>query len=185
VLERLNLKEGQYFVVSAHREENINSEKNFLNLVDSLNSIADKYELPIIVSTHPRTRKMIESKEIKFNSLISLMKPLGFNDYVKLQTKSKAVLSDSGTISEESSILGFKALNLREAHERPEAMEEASVMMVGLTEKRILQGLEILETQEKDILRRVADYSMPNVSDKVLRIILSYTDYVNRVVWGK
>ncbi|MDE4541336.1 UDP-N-acetylglucosamine 2-epimerase (non-hydrolyzing) [Thermoanaerobacterium sp. R66] len=185
VLERLNLEEGQYFVVSAHREENINSEKNFLNLVDSLNTIADVYKLPIIFSTHPRTRKMIESKEIEFNPLISLMKPLGFNDYVKLQINSKAVLSDSGTISEESSILGFKALNIREAHERPEAMEEASVMMVGLEKERILQGLEILETQQKDTLRRVADYSKPNVSEKVLRIILSYTDYVNRVVWGK
>lgn len=185
VLKRLNLKEGQYFVVSAHREENINSERNFSNLIDSLNTVAEKYELPIIVSTHPRTRKMIDSKEIKFNPLISLMKPLGFNDYVKLQTKAKAVLSDSGTISEESSILGFKALNIRQAHERPEAMEEASVMMVGLEKERILQGLEVLETQRKDTLRRVADYSMPNVSDKVLRIILSYTDYVNRVVWGK
>ncbi|MFL0247330.1 non-hydrolyzing UDP-N-acetylglucosamine 2-epimerase [Candidatus Clostridium stratigraminis] len=185
VLERLNLKEGQYFVVSAHREENINSEKNFLNLVDSLNTIADKYKLPIIVSTHPRTRKMIEARGIEFNPLISLMKPLGFNDYVKLQLKSKAVISDSGTISEESSILGFKALNIRQAHERPEAMEEASVMMVGLEKERIMQGLEILVTQNMDTLRRVADYSMPNVSDKVLRIILSYTDYVNRVVWGK
>ena len=185
IIEKLNLKEEQYFVVSAHREENINSEKNFLNLVDSLNTIADKYKVPIIVSTHPRTRKMIESKEIKFNPLISLMKPLGFNDYVKLQTKAKAVISDSGTISEESSILGFKALNIRQAHERPEAMEEASVMMVGLEKERILQGLEVLETQQKDTLRRVADYSMPNVSDKVLRVILSYTDYVNRVVWGK
>ncbi len=185
VLERLNLKEEQYFVVSAHREENISSEVNFLNLVESLNAIAEKYKLPIIVTTHPRTRKMIESKEIEFNPLISLMKPLGFNDYVKLQTKSKVVLSDSGTISEESSILGFKALNLREAHERPEAMEEAVVMMVGLKKERIMQGLEILETQKKDTLRKVADYSMPNVSDKVLRIILSYTDYVNRVVWGK
>jgi len=185
VLKRLNLKEGQYFVVSAHREENINSEVNFLNLVDSLNAIAEKYKLPIIVSTHPRTRNMINAKEIEFNPLISLMKPLGFNDYVKLQTKAKAVLSDSGTISEESSILDFKALNIRQAHERPEAMEEASVMMVGLKKERILQGLEILETQEKDTLRLVGDYSMPNVSDKVLRIILSYTDYVNRVVWGK
>ena len=184
-LQRLNLKEGQYFVVSAHREENINSEKNFLNFIDSLNTIAEKYKLPIIVSTHPRTRKMIDSKKIKFNPLISLMKPLGFNDYVKLQTKAKAVLSDSGTISEESSILGFKALNIRQAHERPEAMEEASVMMVGLEKERILQGLEVLETQRKDTLRKVSDYSMSNVSDKVLRIILSYTDYVNRVVWGK
>jgi len=185
VIDRLNLKAGQYFVVSAHREENISSEKNFLNLVDSLNTIADKYKLPIIVTTHPRTRKMIESKAIEFNPLISLMKPLGFNDYVKLQTEAKVVISDSGTISEEASTLGFKALNIRQAHERPEAMEEASVMMVGLEKERILQGIEILETQEKHTLRKVADYSMPNVSDKVLRIILSYTDYVNRVVWGK
>ncbi|GAB6168251.1 UDP-N-acetylglucosamine 2-epimerase (non-hydrolyzing) [Clostridium carnis] len=185
VLERLNLKEGQYFVVSAHREENISSEVNFLNLVDSLNAVAEKYNMPVIVSTHPRTRKMIDSMGIKFNSLISLMKPLGFNDYVKLQTKAKATLSDSGTISEESSILGFRALNIRQAHERPEAMEEASVMMVGLEKERILQGLEVLESQDIDTLRRVADYSMPNVSDKVLRIILSYTDYVNRVVWDK
>lgn len=185
VLQRLNLIEGQYFVVSAHREENINSEKNFLNLIASLNTIADKYNLPIIFSTHPRTRKMIELKEIKFNPLISLMKPLGFNDYVKLETKSKAVLSDSGTISEESSILKFKALNIRQAHERPEAMEEASVMMVGLEKERILQGLKVLDTQQKDTLRCVADYCMSNVSEKVLRIILSYTDYVNRVVWGK
>lgn len=181
VLERLNLKEGHYFVVSAHREENISSEVNFLNLVESLNAVAEKYNMPIIVSTHPRTRKMIDSKGIEFNSLISLMKPLGFNDYVKLQTKAKVVLSDSGTISEESSILGFRALNIRQAHERPEAMEEASVMMVGLEKKRILQGLEVLETQEVNTLRHVADYSMPNVSDKVLRIILSYTDYVNRL----
>lgn len=185
VLERLNLEEGQYFVVSAHREENINSEKNFNGLVNSLNAIAEKYEVPIIVSTHPRTRKMIEEKGIIFNENIQLMKPLGFNDYNHLQLHSKAVLSDSGTISEESSILGFRALNIREAHERPEAMEEASVMMVGLNEERIMQGLEVLETQEKDTLRLVGDYSMPNVSEKVLRIIISYTDYVNRVVWRK
>ena len=185
VLNKLNLEKNKYFVVSAHREENINSERNFLNLVESLNSIADKYNFLVIVSTHPRTRKMIEEKGIKFNPLINLLKPLGFNDYVKLQIESKTVLSDSGTISEESSILKFKALNLREAHERPEAMEEASVMMVGLKKERILQGLEILETQEKDTLREVYDYSMPNVSDKVLRIILSYTDYINRNVWRK
>lgn len=184
-LERLGLEEGKYFVVSAHREENISSEVNFLNLVDSLNAVAERYNIPIIVSTHPRTRKMIELKGIEFNPLISLMKPLGFNDYVKLQIKAKAVLSDSGTISEESSILGFRALNIRQAHERPEAMEEASVMMVGLEKERILQGLEVLETQYIDTLRKVADYSMPNVSEKVLRIILSYTDYVNTVVWGK
>ena len=183
VLNKLNLEKGKYFVVSAHREENINSEKNFMNLVESLNAIADKYNFPVIVSTHPRTRKMIEEKGVKFNTLVNLLKPLGFNDYVKLQIESKAVLSDSGTISEESSILKFRALNLREAHERPEAMEEASVMMVGLKKERILQGLEILETQEKDTLREVYDYSMPNVSDKVLRIILSYTDYINRNVW--
>ena len=185
VLNKLNLEKGKYFVVSAHREENINSETNFMNLVESLNAIADKYNFPVIISTHPRTRKMIEEKGIKFNPLVNLLKPLGFNDYVKLQIESKAVLSDSGTISEESSILKFRALNLREAHERPEAMEEASVMMLGLKKERILQGLEILETQEKDTLREVYDYSMPNVSDKVLRIILSYTDYINRNVWRK
>jgi len=185
ILERLGLEEGKYFVVSAHREENINSEKNFSDLVDSLNTVAEKYKLPLIVSTHPRTRKMIEDKGVEFNPLIRTLKPLGFIDYVKLQIKAKAVLSDSGTISEESSILGFRALNIRQAHERPEAMEEASVMMVGLKKERILQGLEVLETQEKDTLRLVSDYSMPNVSDKVLRIILSYTDYVNRVVWGE
>ncbi|HFU4234893.1 TPA: non-hydrolyzing UDP-N-acetylglucosamine 2-epimerase [Streptococcus suis] len=184
VLERLGLEAGEYFVVSAHREENINSEQNFMDLVDTLNTIAEKYQMPLIVSTHPRTRKMIEAKGIEFNPLVKTMKPLGFNDYVKLQKYAKAVLSDSGTISEESSILGFRALNIRQAHERPEAMEEASVMMVGLKKERILQGLEILETQEKDTLRLVEDYSMPNVSDKLLRIILSYTDYVNRVVWG-
>ena len=185
VLERLGLEEKKYFVVSAHREENISSEQNFMDLVDSLNTIAEKYQIPLIVSTHPRTRKMIEAKCIEFNPLVKTMKPLGFNDYVKLQKYAKAVLSDSGTISEESSILGFRALNIRQAHERPEAMEEASVMMVGLKKERILQGLEVLETQKKDTLRLVADYSMPNVSDKVLRIILSYSDYVNRVVWGK
>ena len=185
VLERLGLEEGKYFVISAHREENINSEINFLDLVDSLNAVAEKYKIPLILSTHPRTRKMIEEKGIEFSPFIKIMKPLGFNDYVKLQIKANAVLSDSGTISEESSILGFKALNIRQAHERPEAMEEASVMMVGLKKERILQGLEVLKTQEKDKLRLVRDYSMPNVSDKVLRIILSYTDYVNRTVWGK
>jgi UDP-N-acetylglucosamine 2-epimerase (non-hydrolysing) len=185
VLERLGLETEKYFVVSAHREENISSEQNFMDIVDSLNTITEKYQMPLIVSTHPRTRKMIEAKGIEFNPLVKTMKPLGFNDYVKLQKHAKAVLSDSGTISEESSILGFKALNIRQAHERPEAMEEASVMMVGLKKERILQGLEVLEAQKKDTLRLVGDYSMPNVSDKVLRIILSYTDYVNRVVWGK
>jgi len=183
VLNKLKLEEGKYFVVSAHREENINSETNFMNLVDSLNAVAEKYNMPVIVSTHPRTQNMINAKGIVFNSLVKTMKPLGFNDYVKLQIKAKTVLSDSGTISEESSILGFRALNIRQAHERPEAMEEASVMMVGLKRERILQGLEILETQAENNLRPVEDYSMPNVSEKVLRIILSYTDYINRVVW--
>mgnify|MGYP000928633060 CR=1 FL=1 len=185
ILERLGLEEGKYFVVSAHREENINSEQNFMCLVDSLNTIVDKYKMPLILSTHPRTRKMIEAKKIKFNPLVKIMKPLGFNDYVKLQKYAKTVLSDSGTISEEASILGFKALNIRQAHERPEAMEEASVMMVGLNKDRIIQGLNVLENQEKNTLRLVADYCIPNVSEKVLRIILSYTDYVNRVVWRK
>lgn len=185
IVERLKLEEDHYFVVSAHREENISSEQNFMDLCDSLNAIADKYGMPIIISTHPRTQKMIDAKGIKFNALIKTMKPLGFSDYVKLQMKSKAVLSDSGTISEESSILGFRALNIRQAHERPEAMEEASVMMVGLEKERILQGLEVLETQGKSSLRKVEDYSMPNVSGKVLRIILSYTDYINKKVWNK
>lgn len=184
ILERLELESGKYFVVSAHREENINSATNFLNLVASLNAIAEKYNMPIIVSTHPRTRNMINEKEIEFHPMIKTMAPLGFNDYIKLQTQAKAVISDSGTISEESSILGFKALNIRQAHERPEAMEEASVMLVGLKKERILQGLEILETQEKDTLSCVGDYSITNVSEKVLRIILSYTDYVKRVVFG-
>lgn len=185
ILERLELEEGKYFVVSAHREENINSESNFLDLVESINAVAEKYKMLVIVSTHPRTRNMLNAKKIDFNPLIRTMKPLGFNDYVKLQINAKAVLSDSGTISEESSILGFRALNIRQAHERPEAMEEASVMMVGLKKERIMQGLEILESQEKCTLRQAMDYRMPNVSDKVLRIILSYTDYVDRVVWGK
>lgn len=183
ILKKLNLKQNEYFLVSAHREENISSKENFHDLVDSLNSIAEAYQYPIIISTHPRTMKMIESEGIQFHELIQTMKPMGFNDYNKLQMNAKAVLSDSGTISEEASILGFKALNIRQAHERPEAMEEASVMMVGLKKNRILEGLEILETQENDALRQVIDYTMPNVSEKVLRIIVSYTDYVNRVVW--
>lgn len=185
VLARLGLQNNQYFVVSAHREENINSEANFQDLVASLGAVAEKYQLPVIVSTHPRTRKMIEQMNIQFHPLIQTLKPLGFNDYVKLQMHAKAVLSDSGTISEEASILGFKALNIRQAHERPEAMEEAAVMMVGLKKDRVIQGLEVLEVQQPGTLREVTDYCMPNVSDKVLRIILSYTDYVNRVVWGK
>lgn len=185
ILEKLNLKENEYFVVSAHREENIVSEENFKDLVDTLNAVAEKYNYPVIVSTHPRTRKMIEEKNIVFNENIHLMKPLGFNDYNKLQLTAKAVLSDSGTISEESSILNFKALNIRQAHERPEAIEEASVMMVGLKKERILQALAVLETQKNETLRHVTDYSMPNVAEKILRIILSYTDYINRVVWEK
>jgi len=187
ILTSLNLKKYNYFLVSAHREENINS-TNFIKLVDSLNIIAEKYNLPVIVSTHPRTRNMIEKTGVKFHKLINLMKPLGFHDYNHLQKYSKAVLSDSGTISEESSIMNFPALNIREAHERPEAMEEASVMMVGLNKERILQALTVLESQnngETRLLRPVNDYSMPNVSDKIVRIILSYTDYVNRVVWNK
>ena len=183
VLDRLELEENNYFLISAHREENINSDKNFMGLVSSLNTIAEAYSIPVIVSTHPRTRKKIEERGITFHPQVQLMKPLGFNDYNHLQIHSKAVLSDSGTISEESSILGFKALNIREAHERPEAMEEASVMMVGLNEERIMQGLMVLESQNKETLCHVEDYKTPNVSEKIVRIILSYTDYINRVVW--
>ena len=188
VLSRLNLEQYKYFVVSAHREENINDESNFTGLISSLNLIAEKYNFPIIVSTHPRTRKMIEGKRIRLHKNIQLLKPLGFNDYNSLQMSAKAVLSDSGTISEESSILNFPALNIRQAHERPEAMEEASVMMVGLNPERILQGLIELETQkrgESRTLRKVTDYSIPNVSDKVVRIIISYVDYIKRTVWGE
>ena len=188
ILERLSLEHNNYFVVSAHREENISSESNFKGLVTSLNLVAEKYDLPIIVSTHPRTRKMIDAKRIVLHKNIQLLKPLGFNDYNALQVHSKAVLSDSGTISEESSILNFPALNIRQAHERPEAMEEASVMMVGLNPERILQGLIKLDSQKRGTersFRKVADYSMPNVSDKVVRIIISYVDYIKRVVWSE
>lgn len=185
ILNQYQLKENSYFVVSAHREENISSEVNFYNLIESLNKVVETYDMPLFLSTHPRTRHKIEETGVKLDDRIILSKPLGFMDYVKLQKHAKTVLSDSGTISEESSILNFRALNLREAHERPEAMEEASVMMVGLHHERILQGLKVLETQDKDTLRLVSDYSMPNVSEKVLRIILSYTDYVNQKVWHK
>lgn len=183
VLKKMGVTKGKYFVVSAHREENIADERHFLNLVDCLNEIAAAYTLPIIVSTHPRTRKMIEKKGVKFNKLVKLMKPMGLTEYLALQLNAKAVLSDSGTISEESSILGFKALNLREAHERPEAMEEAAVMMVGQDKERILQALAHLDVAQP--CRKVYDYSMPDVSEKVVRIIVSYTDYIKRRVWGE
>jgi UDP-N-acetyl-L-fucosamine synthase len=188
VLTRLGLKVHEFFVVSAHREENIDSDKNFLNLVESLNAIAEAYQMPIIVSTHPRTQKRIDEMKVELNPLIQLLKPLGFKDYNKLQISSKSVLSDSGTINEESSILNFPALNIREAHERPEGMEEAVVIMTGLEKGRIMQSLAIVDNQPRSVqrlMRQVGDYSMPNVSDKVVRIIHSYTDYVNRVVWKK
>ena len=188
ILSKLKLKAHEFFVVSAHREENIDSDKSFSNLLESLNAIAEVYQMPIIFSTHPRTRKRIEEINIELNPMIQLLKPLGFKDYNKLQISAKAVLSDSGTINEEASIMNFPALNLREAHERPEGMEEAVVMMTGLEKERILQSLAIIDNQprgEQRLMRRVFDYSMPNVSEKVVRIIHSYTNYVNRVVWKK
>lgn len=188
VLSKLELEQGKFFVVSAHREENINSEKNFMGLIESLNAIAEQYKMPIIVSTHPRTRNMIDKMQVEVRPEVQFLKPLGFHDYNALQMRSYAVLSDSGTISEESSILNFRALNIRQAHERPEAMEEASVMMVGLSPERIMQGLTQVLRQKVGAernFREVGDYSMPNVSEKVVRIILSYTDYVKRTVWSE
>lgn len=188
ILDRLSLTSGSYFVVSVHREENVDSEKNIHSYVEALNIIANKYNLPVIVSTHPRTRKKIEALNLKFDNRINLIKPLGFSDYVCLQKEAKVVLSDSGTITEESSILNFPAVNIREAQERPEGFEEGAVMFTGMNIIRILQAIEILDTQPKGnnrLINKVQDYIAPNVSDKVLRIILSYIDYVNRVIWKK
>ena len=187
ILKELKLSAGKYFLVSCHREENINSPRNFKHFIGILNGLATKFHIPVIVSTHPRTRNMIETEKVKVQQEIQFLKPFGFSDYIALQLSARTVLSDSGTISEESSILNFPALNIREAHERPEAMEEAAVMMVGLNYERVIQGVALLDQlkPEERKFRLVADYSMPNVSDKMERIILSYTDYINRVVWQK
>jgi len=188
ILEKMNLTKSQFFVASIHREENVDSDKSFLMIIDSLNTVADVYQMPVIVSSHPRTQKRIDLMKVKLNPMIRLLKPLGFLDYNKLQISAKATLSDSGTINEESSIMNFPALNLREAHERPEGMEEAAVIMTGLHKERIMQSLAIIDKQptgSQRLIRQVDDYSVPNVSDKVIRIIHSYTDYVNRVIWKK
>ena len=187
ILSELNLTEKKFFLVSIHREENIES-NNFERFVEILNSIQSKFDLPIIVSTHPRTKNKIDSTNLKFGKNIRFLKPLSFTSYVKLQMNSKVVLSDSGTINEESSILNFNALNLRESHERPEAMEETSVMMVGMNKERIFQALEILEIddQSEKISQNIPfDYNVDNISEKILKIIISYTDYVKQVIWKK
>lgn len=188
VLSRLGLAEGEFFLVSAHREENIEPDTSFTRLVETLNALVDTFAVPVIVSTHPRTQKRIDAAGVVFGDKVRLLKPLGFSDYNRLQIAARAVLSDSGTINEEASILNFPALNIREAHERPEGMEEAAAMLVGLSRERIMQGLQVLADQPRGserLIRQVEDYSMPNVSDKVVRILHSYVDYVNRIVWNK
>jgi UDP-N-acetylglucosamine 2-epimerase len=187
ITSKLGLSPGEFFIISCHREENIGSERNFMGFFNMVNGLADTYQLPIIISTHPRTQKMINQKKVKFHQVVRLIKPLGFSDYVALELNSKAVLSDSGTISEEASILNLKALNIRETHERPEAMEEATVIMTGFNFERVLQGLSVLESQQLNERRviLVEEYTKPNVSEKIVRIIISYTDYIKRVVWAE